>query len=213
MSDLAIQLALDVTSLNDAVSVASQVSDLVDRIEIGTLLLRRNGIRAIEVLRDHFSDFTLIADCKIMDCGGTNSALALDAGANGVVVQAVAPRATLEAACNAASQRGGFVMADSLGVTDVQRIGEKIRDLPISHMVIHKGKDEQAIDNSLPIAAITQAASLVDLPPLAVAGGISPENISDLIGLPRIEVLIVGDAIVTSNTPREVVSRLRALLY
>src|SRR5438128_1108022 len=117
MSDVAIQLALDLTNLDLARHIVSEVDGFVDRVEVGTPLLRKHGMSAIATMRSSFPESFIVADCKIMDCGRIETTLALEAGANSVVVQAAAPRATLEATCEAAARMNGYVMADALGVT------------------------------------------------------------------------------------------------
>ena len=101
-----LQLALDIVDLNDAIRIVAESMPFIDVIEVGTPLLHRYGPKAISVLRREFADMPLIADCKVMDRGGEEVAWATDAGADGVVIQAVAPRATIEAAGTEAERRG-----------------------------------------------------------------------------------------------------------
>ena len=207
-----LQVALDTIDLPKAVRVATQVVDVVDRIEIGTPLLRRYGVRAIEEMRDHCRDSILIADFKTMDYGYLETKLAIDAGANGVIVQAAATRATLEAACSCAIERNAFVMVDGIGFTDIAELARKVTGLSVKNVIIHKSKDEQ--NRYGPLGGLLDADIIpgLPLPPLAIAGGITLHNVSDLLLGNNIDTIIVGSAIVTSSYPREVAKGFMSLL-
>jgi 3-hexulose-6-phosphate synthase len=197
-----LQVALDTIDLLTAVRVATQVVDVVDRIEIGTPLLRRYGVRAIEVVRNHCKDAILVADFKTMDYGDLEARLAIDAGADGIIVQAAATRATLEAACNYATQNSAFVMVDGIGITDVADLERRVTGLDVKNVILHKAKDEQNRDGPLTDLLHINTNRAPKLPPLAVAGGITPQNVSDLLSGTDIDIIIVGSAIMTSLHPR-----------
>ena len=208
MTRVAIQAALDTTDLDLALAIARSISGSVERIEVGTLLLHQYGMRAIESLRDAVGTTTLVADCKIMDCGYTVAMMATNAGADGVTVQGVAPRATLEAVCRAAQEQNAFVMVDGLGVTDIGHLRAQLQGLLVDHVIIHFGKDEQALHEAIPVEKIQYAAD-ESLPPLAVAGGLSPINLRPIIREAQVDLIIVGGAIVASQDPASIVAALR----
>jgi 3-keto-L-gulonate-6-phosphate decarboxylase len=211
MRRLKIQLALDTTDLDKALSVANQVVDLVDTLEIGTLLLHQHGMGAIQAIRSRFPDADIVADLKIMDCGEAVTRMALEAGANGVIVQVAAPRETLLTASNTARICRGFITADTLGVYELSQIRERLRDIDIASIIVHKGKDEQAADDNLPLDVLEHVLTAAGLPPISVAGGISHDNVSSLMGILGLHSIIIGQAIMRSATPRAAVSRIRAL--
>ncbi len=209
MNRPSIQLALDLTDLGAAIDLVSKVGDLVDRIEVGTLLLRKHGVPAITALRGAFSSAFIVADSKVMDCGAAEVSVALEAGANSVVIQAAAPSATLRAACRTATQLGGQVMLDSLGIESVSELGRRLRGLSATHLIIHTGKDEQASDTSLSVDKVLAAARAEGMPSLAIAGGISPENIDRYVAIQNVDVMIVGNAVINSRDPRTALERIR----
>lgn len=206
-----LQLALDTLDNDRALQVASDVADIVDRIEVGTPFLLKYGIRAIVAMRNALPSAFIVADCKIMDCGRVVAERAFEAGADSVIVQAGAARATLEAVCDTASRMNRQVMVDGLGIYNVRALAAKIHSLPFSHVVIHSGLDEQKVDSTLPVGAVEEAKRTIGLPPIAVAGGISPSNIRDLLPLTGIELIIVGGAISNSTAPRSAAMELLAL--
>src|ERR1022692_567801 len=204
MTNPRLQVALDVTDLDRALYVASQVIDIADRIEVGTPLLRKHGVFAIQAIRAKFHETILVADCKIMDFGESETKLAIDAGADGVIVQAVAPTETIEAVCRTAQRLGAFAMVDCIGITNMTSLARKLNGLPLSHLIIHKSKDEQTSMGPIRARETLDLAVGNYLAPLAIAGGITAANVSELVALPQIDTLIVGEAIVSSATPQDV---------
>jgi 3-keto-L-gulonate-6-phosphate decarboxylase len=208
---ISLQLALDMPDLDDALRVAELCIESVDYLEIGTPLLWRIGVAAIEGVRERFPAATLVADYKIMDRGAEVTTLAAESGADGVVVQAAAPTATLEAVCHAAATSNMLVMVDGLGVANAHLLRSLTHGLPVSHVIIHKGKDEQAADgDSAPVPGLD--GSWPDGGPcLAVAGGLAPTNVEHLVTVPEVALIVVGEAIYSSPEPAEVAASLRNL--
>jgi 3-hexulose-6-phosphate synthase len=205
-----LQVALDTQDLDRALDIAAQTRGVANRIEVGTPLLRTYGIRAIEAVRKNFSEAEVVADSKTMDCGESETAQAIEAGANGVIVQAVAPTETIEAVCLTAERLGAFAMVDCIGITDIKGLANELRDLPVSHLIVHRSRDEQRTMGSIEAPAVLSAATSSDLPLLAVAGGIAPGNVAKLVPLDKIDTIIVGQAIVASESPRDMARRLLA---
>jgi len=203
-----LQIALDTMDLATALNVAAQTIDIVDRIEVGTPLLRKHGMHAIQAVRAKFEDAVLVADCKIMDYGELETREAIKAGANGVIVQAAAPAETIRAVCMTAHSLNAFTMVDCIGISDVRGLANQLRDLPFSHLIVHKSKDEQGAMGPIQAYEIFDVMADVSLPRLAIAGGIAPENVSKLVTLANLDTIIVGKAVVASDAPRDVVRSL-----
>lgn len=208
---ISLQLALDMPDLDEALRIADRCFESIDYLEIGTPLLWRAGMTAIESIRNHFPHMTLVADFKAMDWGAEIVKLATDAGADGVVVQGVAPQATLHAVCRTAAARQAIVMVDGLGVPDIGVLGAMMRGLDVSHVILHKGKDEQTIDESMEPMSVPGGNWPNEMPLLAVAGGLEPGNVGRVIATPGVDLIIVGEAIYTSKTPSAVAAKLREL--
>jgi 3-hexulose-6-phosphate synthase len=71
MSEVRIQVSLDLTDLNQALRMArGAVKAGVDWLEAGTPLLLAEGLRCVRALRNEFPDHPIVADLKMMDGGG-----------------------------------------------------------------------------------------------------------------------------------------------
>ncbi|GAA2157128.1 orotidine 5'-phosphate decarboxylase / HUMPS family protein [Actinomadura napierensis] len=211
MDRIRFQLALDLTDFEKAAEVSTLVEPLVDVFELGTPLLRRYGVNAIRMFRERFPLTCLVADWKTMDCGQAEAVMAFDAGADGVIVQAAAPRPTIEAACNEALSRGKFVMADSLGIYEVGDLLSRVRGASLSHVVLHLGKDEQGIGGDISAkharrVAEALAASHIKL---ALAGGLTAQSIESFQALENLDVAVIGEAVIRSSRPLEVATEIR----
>src|SRR5205823_2201810 len=132
-----LQLAIDTQTLSEAEALVSRVRDLVDLVEVGTPLMIREGVGAVRRLRAVFPDLTLVADLKIADGGHFEATLGFEAGARIVTVLAAAADETIRDAVRAGHERGGEVMVDLMGVSDlagraaeVDRLGDRPRRRP-----------------------------------------------------------------------------------
>lgn len=203
-------MALDTTDLDWALFAARETVGIADQIEVGTPLLCKYGVSAIEAVRATVGDAVVVADFKIMDRGELEARLAIDAGADGVIVQAAATIETVEAVCRTAERCGAFTMVDCINIADVSAVAKEFHGLPLSHLIIHKSKDKQ--DSKGPISAgeVPYLTSDVPLPALALAGGITLANVPSLVGLTDIDIIIVGHEIISSTAPADVARSLLA---
>ena len=62
-----LQIALDHNSLEDALADCMKVGEIVDIIEVGTILCLQEGQKAIRCLKRMFPNKTIVADTKCHD--------------------------------------------------------------------------------------------------------------------------------------------------
>jgi 3-hexulose-6-phosphate synthase len=193
-----LQLALDGT-LAQALAILQATATWIDIIEVGTPLVYREGVRALEVIRQHYPDHVLLADFKIMDAGTEEAAIAFAAGAHIVTVMALAQDVTIAGAVQAAQDQHALVMADLLAVPDpAVRVTELLR-LGCRRICVHTGYDSQQRGHT-PLQTLRAIRNALSDAPLAVAGGIQLTTIDELVGL-QPEVIIVGGAITRAADP------------
>lgn len=198
-----IQVALDEPDLPRSLTLAGALVGEVERFEVGTPLILRHGMAAIEQVRAVVGTATVVADCKVMDYGGLVAAMAIHHGADSVIVQAAAPLSTIAAVCAIADQRRKAVMLDDLGIdcgaTLLSRIAS-VASRCISHVVVHTGKDDQR-RGATPGERVAELSALAPSTPIAVAGGLAVENVVDFLGGVLPDVLIVGEALCGADDP------------
>lgn len=204
-----LQVALDLTSLEDALKIAGIVADYIDFLEAGTPLIKVEGLRSVEALKNEFPDKVVVADMKTMDTGYLEASLAFKYGADYSTVMAAADIDTIRGAIDAAREYGKGVMVDLMGVSDTGYVAE-IAGLGPSFLIVHSGIDMQH-RGVTPFAFLKEICTLDTGIPVGVAGGIKPENITYLKGL-TIDLVIVGGYITKARDPVEAATKIREAL-
>jgi 3-hexulose-6-phosphate synthase/6-phospho-3-hexuloisomerase len=196
MKKAVLQVALDILELKRALQIAQESLDGgSDWIEIGTPLIKSEGMQAIRSMRDRFPDTILVADMKIADTGTLEVEMAAKAGANIVCVLADADNSVIAEAVRASRLYGIRIMADLINVKDpVSRAGE-LEAMGIDILCAHVGIDQQMMGKS----SLDLLASLSDQVhiPLAIAGGIDAAGAGDAVRSGA-DIVIVGGWIVRS---------------
>jgi 3-hexulose-6-phosphate synthase len=200
-----LQIALDGT-LDDGLRLLNDIYPFVDVIEIGTPLVIREGMLAARTLRNAFPGAALLADIKIMDAGDAEAAIAFEAGCRWVTVMGIAPDETISGAVTAAEAAGGYVLADLMQVADPEGRGRALLDLGCHALCVHTAYDLQAGGGS-PLAALAALRAALPRAPLAVAGGIGPDTLDDILTYAP-HTVIVGGAITRAADPAGVARRL-----
>jgi 3-keto-L-gulonate-6-phosphate decarboxylase len=114
MTRLHLQLALDLGTLDQSVHLVQMALPYVNSIEIGTPLLIREGIVALEAIHPHLdgTEVALFVDSKISDEGIAIARLCFDAGADAISVVDGASTNTLRAVRAVADEMGKQVWVD-----------------------------------------------------------------------------------------------------
>jgi 3-hexulose-6-phosphate synthase/6-phospho-3-hexuloisomerase len=196
MKKAVLQVALDILELKRALQIAQESIDGgSDWIEIGTPLIKSEGMQAIRSMRDRFPDTILVADMKVADTGTMEVEMAAKAGANIVCVLADADNSVIAEAVRASRLYGIRIMADLINVKDpVSRAGE-LEAMGVDILCAHVGIDQQMTGKS----SLDLLASLSDKVhiPLAIAGGIDAAGAGDAVQSGA-DIVIVGGWIVRS---------------
>jgi len=204
-----IQIALDLTGLNDALRIAAEVVDYVDFLEAGTPLIKTEGLRAVSILKNEFGDKVVVADMKTMDTGYLEASLAFNYGADYSTVMALADKETIKGAIRAAREYGRGIMVDLMGVHDSRQI-IGIDKLGPDYLIIHSGIDMQH-KGITPFKPVKDLGSLRLMSKIGVAGGLNIGNIVELRGS-KIDLIIVGGYLTKAGNPREAARKLWELI-
>jgi len=202
------QLALDFTSLEDTLKLVRKVMEYpIDIYEIGTPLLKAEGIKAIKVLRSLVGEEPIIvADTKTADTGALEAELAIGAGADAVTVLAAADNEVILEALSKAYSINGDVIVDTIGRVDVMRRVGELTEIGVKIVNIHASI---SIQRSLGIRAIhfvDVVRSIKSRYPdllISVSGGIKVEDIRKFIEA-NASIIVVGSAITRSRDPKVV---------
>lgn len=208
MSKPLLQIALDSLSLEKAVTDAKQAENLVEIIEVGTILACAEGMKAVSTLRALHPNHIIVCDLKTTDGGTILAKMAFEAGADWLTVSAAAHPAT-KAACkkvadefNAANPNlkvkkeiqieiyGNWTLDDAkdwanLGVK--QAIYHRSRDAELAG----KGWTPEDVDLMKQLSALGLE--------LSITGGIVPQDIHLFKEIKNAKAFIAGRALVGEN--------------
>src|ERR1700694_539939 len=107
-----LQVAMDVLTTSDALALAAKVAPFVDILELGTPLVKAEGLSAITAVKQAHPDKIVFADLKTMDAGELEADIAFKAGADLVTVLGAAGDATIAGAIKAGKIHGKGVVVD-----------------------------------------------------------------------------------------------------
>ncbi len=86
MSRKKLQLALDLLEIDRAIRIAEEAAGYIDLIEVGTPLVKSEGMAAVRALKKAFPDHGLVADMKTKDTGAIEVEMAAKSGADIVAI-------------------------------------------------------------------------------------------------------------------------------
>jgi 3-hexulose-6-phosphate synthase/6-phospho-3-hexuloisomerase len=202
-----LQVALDVLELKRAVEIGKEsIEGGADWLEVGTPLIKSEGMNAIRTLRDAFPDVKIIADMKTMDTGAIEVEMAAKSGASVVSILAVADNAVIEEAIKSARKYGVAIMVDLMNADDPVRRAKELEGMGVDYICVHVGIDQQM--RGMDTLNLLEKVSAVLNTPLAVAGGVNAELASEAVNLGA-DVIIVGGNIARSAKVRESTKKIR----
>jgi 3-hexulose-6-phosphate synthase len=205
-----LQLALDSSNGQEARRILENVSDLVDIVEIGTPLIMKEGVKVVAEIKHVYPELEVLADLKIMDAGDIEAKIGFEAGADIVTVLGVAHDVTIRRAVNQARILSKKVMVDLIAVTDVRKRIDQIEVIAPDYCCVHTAFDLQ--DHGVhPLREIQLVQSALKRAQMAVAGGINPQILPDLLAY-RPAIVIVGGFITNHPEPRQAALEIRESL-
>jgi 3-hexulose-6-phosphate synthase len=207
-----LQVALDFETLDEALAISEKVAPFVDILEAGTPLIKSEGVKVIQALKDSHPDKLVCADLKTADAGYLEVKMAAKAKADIVTVLADAYDITIIEALRAAQDFNVEIMADLITCrSQVIRLAALIdlnyEETKLHYALVHSGLDRQA-SRRTPFLELESVVRLRERPKLAVAGGIRVTDIPKLLTYP-LDIIIVGGGIVRAKNPNSSAENIR----
>ena len=200
-----LQIALDSLSLEKAVADAKAAENVVDIIEVGTILACAEGMKAVKTLKALHPDHILVCDLKTTDGGAILAKMAFEAGADWLTVSAAAHPATKEACKKVADE----INAENPDLKVPKEIQieiygnwtfEDARDwvgLGVKQAIYHRSRDAELAGKGWTEEDIEKMKRLSEMGlELSITGGIVPEEIYLFKDIKNAKVFIAGRALV-----------------
>ncbi|WP_159612748.1 3-hexulose-6-phosphate synthase [Glutamicibacter sp. JC586] len=204
-----IQVAIDLLTTQEALELAAKVAPYVDIIELGTPLIKAEGLSVIAAIKSAHPDKIVFADMKTMDAGELEADIAFAAGADLVTVLGSADDSTVAGAVKSANERNKGIVVDLIGIADKAKRAKEVIALGAQFVEFHAGLDEQA-QPGYDLDGLLNAGSSAQVP-FSVAGGVSISTIAD-VQKAGAEVAVAGGAIYGATDPATAARELREAL-
>ncbi len=200
-----LQIALDATNLETAVDSAKQAENLVDIIEIGTILACAEGMKAVSVLRALHPNKIIVCDLKTTDGGAILAKMAFEAGADWLTVSAAAHPAT-QAACKKVADEFNAAHPELAVKKEIQieiygnwtlKDAQDWLDLGVKQAIYHRSRDAELAGKGWTQADVELMKALSDMGlELSITGGIVPQDIHLFKDIKNAKAFIAGRALV-----------------
>jgi 3-hexulose-6-phosphate synthase len=204
-----LQVAIDLLTTEDAIALATKVAPYIDIIELGTPLIKSEGLAVITAMKKAFPDKLVFADFKTADAGELEADMAFGAGADLITILGATGDATIIGAVKSAKKHGKGVVVDTIGVLDRVKRAQEVIALGVEFVELHAGLDEQA-QPGYSIQVLIDEASRAGVP-VSIAGGVKLSNIA-AVKASGVVVAVAGASIYGAADPAAAAKELREAL-
>ena len=147
-SDPYFQIALDLGELDRAIKIAEEaVKGGVEWIEVGTPLIKSEGMNAIRTIYNKFPNRIIVADMKTVDGGSAEIEMAAKSGAKVVLMLGGSDNHSITEAVEAAKKYGVMLGCDTIDIPSDKLIERalELEELGVEMICAHVGVDQQVI--------------------------------------------------------------------
>ena len=193
-----LQIALDSQSLSEALETVREVGDVVDVIEVGTVLCLQDGMEPVRAIRALYPEKTILADTKCADAGKTVAENCKDAGADWMTVICCATIPTMEAANKEIDE----LQVELYGDWTFDQ-AEQWKNIGIEQVVYHQSRDALLSGQTWGEKDLDKIKKLVDMGfKVSVTGGLDVNTLDLFKGI-KVHAFIAGRGIAKADDPRK----------
>lgn len=190
-----LQVALDYADAEEAIETAKLVGDIVDVLEVGTVLLYEEGSKPISRIRELFPDKMILADPKCADAGDVVGRNLAKHGADAMTCISAAEINTILSA----KKHIDNIQIELFGEWTMSRAKEWLEN-GIDHVIYHQSRDNDVTWGEKDLSKVQE---LIDMGfKVSVTGGLKANNLKLFKGI-AIDTFIVGRDITGAEDPAE----------
>ncbi len=206
-----LQVALDLDSKE---AMANILDNLPDKervlIEAGTPLVKKFGVGVVEDIRALRPSAFIIADLKTLDVGRVEIKMAADATADAVAISGLGTIESIKKAIHETQKQGIYAILDMMNVVNFEdKLSQLPDDLKPDIVLLHRNVDLETYkaEKGEDVSEMTEWGNIKKIKEIlgggliAVAGGITPENVEEAIDKGA-DVIIAGRYIIGSRDVR-----------
>lgn len=202
----AIQIAIDTTKADKAVSIASLSKDLDHIIvEAGTPLIKKEGIKIVSILKAASGGNPLLADLKTMDAADIEVGMVYENKGDIATILAVADNDTIKKALEAGRKYNVLIQADLIASPNPLERGIELAEMGVPIIGLHTGIDVQKKSGKRADALLELLKelknSIGNKTLLSIAGGIKPVEVPRFLKA-EADIIVIGSAITGASNPK-----------
>lgn len=195
--------------LEHAKKIAEQTAAYADVLGIGSLLIYRYGIEAVQVFRNTFPDKPLFVDAKVTDRAELSVKLFAQAGATSLSILAGTYKNILKDATKAANLYKVHVLLDCVDAYSLGESAKEAEALGIQGLIVHRIRAASYEEGDL--ETIWQEVQGNTKLPIILRGKLTLESLPDVIKL-NPHAVMIGEAITYAKDPAQAAQAIKALL-
>jgi 3-keto-L-gulonate-6-phosphate decarboxylase len=203
-----LQIKYNFTNTSKALAIARQTAQFADIIEVGSLLIFKEGAKAVEAFKEEFPEKEIYADAKIACRGEESAQIFAAAGATYISVLAGTYDDVIQSTCTSAANSNCRIVLDCLNASSLGKSAAQSKTMGVHSLLFHRNifakEGEDATDNFQEIRDNT------DLP-IFVKGRISAEILKTILPL-KPAGIVIGSAITRGSNPVEEAEKIKKLI-
>ena len=204
-----LQIKYNFSDFSHALTIAEQTAHCADILEVGSLLIFQEGVKAISIFKNKFPDKEIYADAKIAEKGEHAVTIFAQAGAKYISVLAGAPYSIIKKAATTAAEYNARIVLDFVNATSIGQAAIDAKTLGASALFLHRRSPASTnlADLENDWQQIRDNCNL----PIFIEGKINQEILKQLVTL-KPEVVVVGSAITEASNPAQEAKNFKTLL-
>jgi len=203
-----LQISYNFTDLTQALDIARKTADYADILEIGPLLIYKEGINAIKQFKTNFPKKSIFANAKITDSAQSAISLFAQAGATFISMLAGIPQNTIKKAADEAKRLDVELVLDIIDIHNAGQFMLDAKHLGIDILLIH---NPSSIIDPTELFSQWQGIQGNTQLPLYITDKINRENIHQILSL-KPHGIAIGSAITKSDNPHMEAQFFKSLL-
>lgn len=206
-----LQVALDTKDLDSSLVATRQVHEVVDILEVGTILCLAEGLGAVKTIKTLYPDNLVLADVRIAEAGALISEMVFDAGADWVSVLSSASLQTMKVVAERAFKSGGDVQIELQDEWSMEKAKQWF-NLGIKQVIFHRSRDAEKLGLSWDEKTLETIQEFSEMGYLvSVTGKMSPDDIPLFKNIP-VYAFVAGRAIRDAENPRAAAERFQTAI-
>lgn len=196
-----LQVALDTVDLDTALKTTRLVHDVVDILEVGTILCLAEGLGAVKTIKTLYPDNIVLADVRVAEAGALISKMVFDAGGDWISVLSSASLATIETVAKEAFSKGGDVQIELQDGWELSKV-HQIKELGIDQLIFHKSRDSELLGPGWDPELLRTIKSLSEQGfKVSITGNLNPSDMATFAEIP-VYSFVAGRSIRDAEDPR-----------